>query len=76
MEMNETTSLRLKVRQILPTLDLDSATQKTLQERLEEDMGMTLHHFKDIIRVRVAVSLCVWQDNWSAPVTSQLPWNT
>lgn len=58
-EMNESTALRLKVRHILPTLDLDSATQKSIQERLEEDMGMSLHHVKDIIRVRARVSLCV-----------------
>lgn len=32
--------LRLKVRNLLPTLDLETTTQKTIQELVEEDMGV------------------------------------
>jgi len=45
------TKVREKVRQLLPSLDLESATQRTIQQDLEAELGCPLSDYEKAIRV-------------------------
>jgi hypothetical protein len=45
--------VREKVRQMLPSLDLESATQRKIQQELETEFGCQLSEYDKAIRVRM-----------------------
>ena len=51
--MSDHRIIRLKIRKILPTLDLETATQRTIQQQLEHDLDMPLDDYKSIIKSEV-----------------------
>lgn len=59
--------LRLKVRNLLPSLNLETATQKTIQEHVEEDMGVVLDDSqKAVVKEEIEMFLhekCMQQDS-------------
>ena len=42
-----------KLKQMLPTLDIESTTQRSIQDRLEEELGCSMIGFKDLIKTTV-----------------------
>lgn len=44
--------VREKVREMLPSLDLESATQRKIQQDLETEFGCPLSEYDKAIRVR------------------------
>lgn len=65
--MVSTVQLRLNIRNLLPTLDLETSTQKSIQEQVEEDMGVTLDDSqKAVVREEIEMFLhekCMQQDS-------------
>jgi hypothetical protein len=50
MEENQ---VRERLRQLLPQLDLETATQRTIQERLEDELGMSLENHKSLLKAEI-----------------------
>lgn len=65
--MVSTVQLRVTIRNLLPTLDLETSTQKSIQEQVEEDMGVTLDDSqKAVVREEIEMFLhekCMQQDS-------------
>jgi Transcriptional Coactivator p15 (PC4)/DEK C terminal domain len=51
--MSDSKIIRNKLRRMLPTLDLETATQRTIQEQLEDELGIALDDYKAIIKAEV-----------------------
>lgn len=49
--MSDTKIVRAKLRKLLPTVDLDNATQRSIQQQLEEELGVPLSQHKQLIKV-------------------------
>lgn len=43
--------VRAKLRKLLRRVDMDSATQRSIQKELEEDLGVPLDDYKQLIKV-------------------------
>ena len=51
--MSDSKIIRNKLRKLLPTLDLEKATQRSIQEQLEEELGVSLEDYKAILKAEV-----------------------
>jgi hypothetical protein len=49
--MGDLTILKAKLKQLLPTLNLDTATPLTVRKQLERELGIPLDEHKDSIKV-------------------------
>jgi hypothetical protein len=45
--------VRNKVRKLLSSVDLDTTTQRTIQQQLEDDLGVDLDEYKDILKSEI-----------------------
>lgn len=52
-KMSDTQIIRGKLRRLLPTLDLETATQRTIQQQLEDELGISLENYKHVIKAEV-----------------------
>jgi hypothetical protein len=51
--MSDSKIIRAKLRQLLPTLDFEVATQRTIQARLEDELGIPLDEYKAVLKAEV-----------------------
>jgi hypothetical protein len=51
--MSDSKIIRNRLRRLLPTLDLETTTQRTIQQQLEDELGMPLDEYKAIIKSEV-----------------------
>lgn len=51
--MSDSKIIRNRLRRLLPTLDLETTTQRTIQQQLEDELGMPLDEYKSIIKSEV-----------------------
>lgn len=56
--------VRERLRQLLPQLDLDTATQRTIQERLEDEMGISLEQYKPLLKAEIDAFLVADCDDY------------
>jgi len=51
--MSDEKRIQEALRRLLPTLDLETATQRTIQQKLEEELGQALDQHKTLLKVSV-----------------------
>jgi len=51
--MSDSKIIRRRLRKLLPTLDLETTTQRTIQQQLEDELDMPLDEYKLIIKSEV-----------------------
>lgn len=71
-EMASEELVRKSVQEVLPTVDLEQATQRSVQSLVEEQLGQKLSSHKKAIRVMLAPMFCsveAWsvQGTWVHP---------
>ncbi len=47
----DTEIVRARLRSLLPTVDMETATQRSITQRLEEELGVPLSAHKPLIKV-------------------------
>ncbi len=55
--MSDSKIIRNRLRKLLPTIDLETTTQRTVQQQLEEELDMPLDEYKSIIKAEVEAFL-------------------
>lgn len=61
--MSDSEIIKAKLRRLLPQLDLETATQRTIQQHLEDELGIPLDSYKAIIKAEVDAFLLGYPDS-------------